>query len=63
MGGSDLASLVALVVKNSPANVEDVKDMGSIPDWENPLEESMAVHSSILENPIYRGAWWATVHS
>ena len=32
--------------------------------WEDPLEESMATHSSILvlENPIDRGAWWAAVH-
>ena len=29
----------------------------------NPLEKEMATHSSILqENPIDRGAWWATVH-
>ena len=32
--------------------------------WEDPLEESMATHSqySCLENPLDRGAWWATVH-
>ena len=32
--------------------------------WEDPLEEGMATHSSILalENPMDRGAWWATVH-
>ena len=31
---------------------------------EDPLEEGMATHSSIscLENPMDRGAWWATVH-
>ena len=31
---------------------------------EDPLEEEMATHSSILclENPMDRGAWWATVH-
>ena len=30
----------------------------------DPLEEGMATHSSILglENPLDRGAWWATVH-
>ena len=33
------------------------------PGWEDPLEEEMATHSSILvENPMDRGAWWATVH-
>ena len=32
--------------------------------WEDPLEEDMATHSSILacRIPIDRGAWWATVH-
>ena len=32
--------------------------------WEDPLEEGMATHSSILDwkNPMDRGAWWATVH-
>ena len=48
MGGSDLNSHVAQVVKSSPASVEDVKDMGSILGREDPLEEGMAVHSSIL---------------
>ena len=38
---------MALVVKNPPANAGDVRDMGSIP-WEDPLEEGMATHSSIL---------------
>ena len=32
--------------------------------WEDPLEEEMATHSSILclENPMDRGAWRATVY-
>ena len=34
--------------------------------WEDPLGEGMATHSSILANPLQnpmdRGAWWATVH-
>ena len=31
---------------------------------EDPLEEKMATHSSILawENLMDRGAWWATAH-
>ena len=31
---------------------------------EDPLEEGMAIHSSILARriPMERGAWWATVH-
>ena len=55
---------VALVVKNLPANAGDVRDGGSIPGlgrspggWHGyPLQYSC------LENPIDRGAWWATVH-
>ena len=32
--------------------------------WEDPLEEGMATHCSILawRIPMVRGAWWATVH-
>ena len=32
--------------------------------WEDPLEEGMATHSSILDwrIPMDRRAWWATVH-
>ena len=32
---------------------------------EDPLEEGMAIHSSILamENSMVRGGWWAIVHS
>ena len=29
---------------------------------EDPLEEGMATHSSILENPMDRVAWRSTVH-
>ena len=33
-------------------------------DWEDPLEEGMATHSSILawRIPLEREAWWDTVH-
>ena len=41
------ASQVALVVKNPLANAEDVRDLGSFPGGEDPLEEGMAAHSSI----------------
>ena len=32
--------------------------------WEDPLEEEMATHPSILAlgNSVNRGAWWATIH-
>ena len=35
------------MVKNPPANAGDVRDAGSIPGQEDPLEEEMATHSSI----------------
>ena len=52
---------MAHLVKNLPAMWETgVLSLG----WEDPLEESMATHSSILSwrIPMDRGAWWATVH-
>ena len=53
-----------LVVKKPPANAGDKRDMGSIPGsgrspgggHNNPLQYFC------LENPMDRGAWWATVH-
>ena len=36
------------VVKNLHANTGDIRDMGSIPESEDPLEKGMATHSSIL---------------
>jgi len=61
--GSSEASQVMLVVKNPPANAGN-KDVSSIPGsgrspgggHGNPLQ------FSCLENPMDRGAWWATVH-
>ena len=35
-------------MKNPPANAGDAGDTGLIPGSEDPLEEEMAVHSSIL---------------
>ena len=55
------ASLVPQMVKNPPAMQETwVLPVG----WEDPLEEGMATHSSILAWRILtdRGTWWATVH-
>ena len=48
-------------VKNLPAVQETwVQSLG----WEDPLEEGMTTHSSILAWRIAmdREAWWATVH-
>ena len=57
------ASQVALVVKNLPANADNLRDTASIPGsgrspgggYGNPLQYSC------LENPMGRRAWWATV--
>ena len=49
------------MLKNLPAMWETwVKSLG----WEDPLEEGMVTHSSILAwtIPMDRGAWKATVH-
>ena len=54
------ASLVAQIVKNLPVIWETwVRSLG----WEDPLEEGMATHFSILawRIPMDRGACWATV--
>ena len=56
-------SHLALVVKNLSANAGDIGAMGTIPGsgrspgggHGNPLQYSG------LENPLDRGAWWATV--
>ena len=42
------ASQVVLVVKNPPASAGDIRNMESIPGLEDPLEEAMSTHSSIL---------------
>ena len=52
------------MVKNLPPNATDARDLGLIPGSGtspgggngNPLRYSC------LENPMDRGAWWATVH-
>ena len=58
---SGQASLVAQMVKNPPVMRETlVESLG----WEDPLEEGMATHFSILawRIPMDRGAWWAAVY-
>ena len=52
------------MVKNPPASAGDVRDVGRSLGREDPLEEGMATHSSILAWRISmdRGAWQATVH-
>ena len=58
------ASQLTLAVKNLTAKARDVRGVGSIP----PLERSPGgghgdpLQHSCLENPMDRGACWATVH-
>ena len=40
--------MVTLMLKNPPTNIRDIRDVGSIPGQEDPLEEDMATHSIIL---------------
>ena len=53
-----------LVVKNTPANAGAVRDVSSIPGWGRSLGggHGNPLQFSCLENPMDRGAWWATVH-
>ena len=52
------------MVKNSPANAADIRDVGLIPG----LRRSPGVgngnpfQNSCLENPMDRRAWWAPVY-
>ena len=51
------------MVKNPSANGEDLRDVGSIPGSGRSLGgHGNPLQYSFLENPVDRGAWWATVH-
>ena len=52
------------MVKNLPANVRDLRDMGSIPGLGRSPGEGNGnpLQYSCLETPMDREAWWATVH-
>ena len=52
---------MAQLVKNLPVMQETL--VGYL-GWEDPLEEGMATHSSILawRIPMHRGAWRAIIH-
>ena len=58
------ASQVALVVKNLPANAKDIRDAISLPGSRRSpgVGNGNTLQYSCLENPMERGAWWATVH-
>ena len=51
---------MALVVKNPPVNVGDVRDVGSIPGLGSYPGEGHGnpLQYSCVENPMDRGAWW-----
>ena len=59
-----LASQVALVGKNTPANAGERRYAGLIPRFGKypGVGHSNPFQYSCLENPVYRGAWQATVH-
>ena len=58
-------SQVVLVVKSLPANGGDLRDEGLIPGLGRSPGGGNGNHLqySCLENPMDRGAWWATVHA
>ena len=51
------------MVKNPPANAGDIREAGSIPGWRRSPGEGNGnpLQYSCLENPMDKGAWWATV--
>ena len=57
-----IASQVALVVKNSPANAGDVRNTVLIPALGRSPGQGRGnpFQYSYLENPMDKGAWWAT---
>ena len=59
-----LASQVAQLVKNLPANTGDIRDADSDPGLgRSPgVGNSTRLQYSFLENSVDRGAWWARVH-
>ena len=58
------ASQVALMVENQPADAGDKRDEGLIPGSRRSPggRHGNLLQYSCLENPMERGAWWATVH-
>ena len=57
-------SQMVLVVKNLPASAGDIRDAGLIPGLGKSPGGGRGnrLQYSCLENPMDRGAWWATVH-
>ena len=61
--GSPGASQVVLVVKNLSANAGEKGEVYLIPGWGRSPGggHGSPLQYSCLENPMDRGAWWATV--
>ena len=59
-----MTSQVELVVKNLPSDAGESRDTDSIPELgRSPgVKHGNPLQYSCLENPMDRGAWWATVH-
>ena len=57
--------LADLVVKNLPANAGGKRDESSVPMLGRSPGEGNGnpLQYSCLQNPVNRGAWWATVHN
>ena len=55
---------LAVVVKNTPANAEDIRVLGLIPDLGRSPggQHGIPLWYSCLGNPMDKGAWLATVH-
>ena len=55
---------MSILVKNLSANARDARAVGSVPGLGRSLgvENGNPLQYSCLENPMHRGAWWATVH-
>jgi len=52
------------VLENPSTNAGDIRDTGSIPGSRRSPGggHGKPLQYSCLENPVDRGAWWATVH-
>ena len=63
--GFPSAGSYSLVIENLSANAVDVRDMDSIPGLGRSTGRGHGNprQYSCMENPMDRGAWWATVHT
>ena len=52
MNGAEVSVQVALAAKNLPASEGDARGSGQSLGWEDPLEEEVTTHSSILAQKI-----------